>query len=563
MEAITIREIVRELRGECVPGRVQAVFQSSLLDIVVTIRNRSTRHLVLSVRPALPSAHLASRKPRALPAPTAFCSLLRKHLVGMVLTDILDPGLERAVHLLFAASGASPPAFRLTVEIMGRWSNIVLMEGDSLRILDARRRVPPHPGRERAIVQGETYRLPPSGGRAYLETIGEEQFRQLQEQSEKEGLPLHAKLVGLGPGLLALAEARPGESLLESIRAVIREIDEGKARPVYYPGSGRLLPLPLPEEAAGEAMEFQSMSAAADHAFRNTADGEERAGLVARSRRELKRRLKKLRKKEERLAGEMGAGGEERLLQAAGRGLLASLGDIPRGAASFELHDPENPGSPPRTVELDPSVGPRRNAEAFFRKAKKARLRAESARRRLPALRKELAAVQERIGSLETLPLHELREQRRPPPAGRGTGAAAGAGKKKPLPDIREYRGDRWRILVGKNSRGNDYLTSRVATPEDLWLHARDYPGAHTVLKPVGPSSDPPPEVVRAAAEVAAWHSAAREESLVDVSCALRKHVRKVKGRPAGQVLVPKSKTVRVRPRVPEGFREIRGPVVK
>jgi hypothetical protein len=279
MEAITIREIVRELRSECVPGRVQAVFQSSSQDIVLTIRNRSTRHLVLSVRPALPSAHLASRKPRALPAPTAFCSLLRKHLAGMALTDILDPGLERAVHLLFAASAAAPLAFRLTVEIMGRWSNIVLMEGDSLRIVDALRRVPPHPGRERAIVQGEIYRPPPSGGRAYLETIGEEQFQQLQERSEKEGLPLHAKLVGLGPGLLALAKARPGESLLESIRAVVREIDEGKARPVYYPGSGRLLPLPLPGEGEEEAVEFQSMSAAADHAFRNTADGEERAGL--------------------------------------------------------------------------------------------------------------------------------------------------------------------------------------------------------------------------------------------------------------------------------------------
>jgi predicted ribosome quality control (RQC) complex YloA/Tae2 family protein len=171
--------------------------------------------------------------------------------------------------------------------------------------------------------------------------------------------------------------------------------------------------------------------------------------------------------------------------------------------------------------------------------------------------------VEGRIVGLGTAPLHELREQRRPSPGARRTGAAAGTAGKKPLPEIREYRGDGWRILVGKSSRGNDYLTSRIAMPDDLWLHARDYPGAHTVLKAVGPSADPPPEVVRAAAEAAAWHSAAREESMVDVSYALRKHVRKVKGRPAGQVLVPKSKTVRVRPRVPEGFREIRGSVVK
>jgi predicted ribosome quality control (RQC) complex YloA/Tae2 family protein len=173
-----------------------------------------------------------------------------------------------------------------------------------------------------------------------------------------------------------------------------------------------------------------------------------------------------------------------------------------------------------------------------------------------------MAGLEESIEELETLSLEELKLLDKGP----GKASPSAAGKKKrsgPPAAVREYRSGQWRILVGKSSRGNDYLTSRVAMPEDTWFHVRDYPGAHTVLKAAGPVSEPPAEIIEAAAEAAAYHSAARGEAMVDVAYTLRKHVRKVKGQPAGQVLVPKSKTVRVRPRLPEGFREIPGSVVK
>lgn len=562
MEALTIRAIVRELGEECVPGRVQAVFQSDPREIVLTIRGRSSSHLLLSARPGLPSIHLARRKPRALPAPTAFCSLLRKHLAGLVLTEIPHPGLERAVHLLFGASKGGPTLFRLTAEIMGRWSNIILAEGESLHIVDALRRVFPGPGRDRAVVPGEPCRPPPSGGRSYLADVEEKEFRSLLRSSREEGVPLHTKLVGLGPGLLALAEARGGESLLDAIRSILKEIDEGRTHPVFYPRSGRIFPLPLPGADVGSPVEFPSVNTAADHAFRAELDEKERGGLLARLRRDLRKRRKKLKKKIGRIREEEEGGGEEEALRAAGQGLLALLTELPRGSASFELYDPESPEAPPRVVPMDPSLSPRKNADLFFRKARKARLRAAAARRRLPPLRKEMAGLEESLEDLETLSLEELKLLDKGP----GKASPSAAGKKKPGRSpaaVREYRGGQWRILVGKSSRGNDYLTSRVAAPEDTWFHVRDYPGAHTVLKAAGPVSEPPPEIIRAAAQAAAYHSAARGEAMVDVAYTLRKHVRKVKGRPAGQVLVPKSKTVRVSPGVPEGFREIPGSVVK
>lgn len=126
-------------------------------------------------------------------------------------------------------------------------------------------------------------------------------------------------------------------------------------------------------------------------------------------------------------------------------------------------------------------------------------------------------------------------------------------------PAIREYRSaEGCRILVGKSGAGNEYLTGRIAAPEDYWFHVRDYPGAHVVLKPAGPAGVTE-EAIRAAGEIAAWHSGARSEGMVEVGYTKRKHLRKVKGGAPGRVLISESATVRVRPRVPAGYVEVKG----
>jgi predicted ribosome quality control (RQC) complex YloA/Tae2 family protein len=391
--------------------------------------------------------------------------------------------------------------------------------------------------------------------------MDEEEFHSLEVSARKEGVPLHTKLVGLGPGLLALAQDRHHGSLLENIRSVLRDVDEGRTEAAWYPEWGHLLPLPLAGKTAS-SQAFSSVNAAADRAFREKAEKEERERLVARRKRELKRKVKRLKKKEERLAEELKEGEEEHPLRAAGQGLLAALGRVPRGAGSFELAGTEPGDSSRRVVSLDPALSPRENAQRFFRKAKKARLRSQAAGKRLPPVREEIAGLVRAVGAVEGLSLEELRKGA----AGTGRGgkaAKAAVRGRKTLPAVREYRSGQWRILVGKSSRGNEYLTSKVALPEDLWFHVRDYPGAHAVLRSVRSPADPPEEIIRAAAEAAAFHSAARGESMVDVAFAFRKHVRKVKGQPPGKVQLTKSKTIRVRPRIPEGFRETQGSVVK
>jgi len=105
-------------------------------------------------------------------------------------------------------------------------------------------------------------------------------------------------------------------------------------------------------------------------------------------------------------------------------------------------------------------------------------------------------------------------------------------------------------LLVGRGARENHHLTFRVARPEDLWLHARDVPGAHVVLRDGEGRAGA--EDLREAAEVAAFFSEARGAALVDVHVTRRKHVRPARGGP-GRVFVSHSDTLRVPPRDPAG----------
>jgi predicted ribosome quality control (RQC) complex YloA/Tae2 family protein len=465
--------------------------------------------------------------------------------------------MERSVELRFGVTGAGATLFTLVVEIMGRWSNILLVDASSGTIVDCLHHVPDGPGRARVLMPGEPCLPPPSGGRKDLDEVSPGEFEHFLLQSKSGGAPLAANLVGLGPGLLALAEGRGGGDLLARLREVIAEVRSGEGSPVYYPGRKRVLPFPVPGWTDEAPLPFDTVAEAAEHAFRELREGGERRRLSALLRKDLVKRKGRLRKKQERLAGEAAEDGEVEEFLRAGKALMAVLPQIPRGAETFTVTDPADPGGDPRTVRLNPALSPRRNAEAFFRKARKVRRRSDLARRRIPPLERELAVVEEELEAVDDLSPEELRSLvRRPanPPSGKKSARGRGPSR------IREYHGaGGWRILVGKNSAGNDQLTSRVAQPEDIWLHTRDYPGAHVVLKAPGSAGDPPDEILRAAGEAAAWHSGARSEGKADVSYARRKHVRKVKGHPPGKVVMTKSQTLRVTPRIPEGFVEITG----
>jgi predicted ribosome quality control (RQC) complex YloA/Tae2 family protein len=206
-----------------------------------------------------------------------------------------------------------------------------------------------------------------------------------------------------------------------------------------------------------------------------------------------------------------------------------------------EVEDPHAPGRR-LTIPLDPRLGGLANAERMFDRARRAQRARHQVELRLREARSELAAARE-----DEARVLGARDRDELP----GPGGDEGEGPADAAASTRHYlTGRGLSVLVGRNARENHHLTFRVAGPEDLWLHARDVPGSHVVVRDAEGRAGA--DDLREAAEVAAFFSEARRESLVDVHVTRRKHVRPARGGP-GRVFIAHSDTLRVAPRDPEG----------
>jgi hypothetical protein len=257
---------------------------------------------------------------------------------------------------------------------------------------------------------------------------------------------------------------------------------------------------------------------------------------------EARRQIRRLEQLQANLVKDLAGLGDEGDLRRRGGALLAFARGADPGRESVELPDPHDSGRV-LVVALDPRLGGLANAERLFDKAR----RVERARHRIDLRLRETrsALLSARGGEALVLDARDTRElPGRGDEAGVGDRGDSGAGPRHYL------TGRGLSVLVGRNARENHHLTFRVARGEDLWLHARDAPGAHVVLRDNEGRAGA--DDLREAAEVAAFFSEARGESLVDVHVTRRKHVKPAKGGP-GRVFIGHSDTLRVAPRDPEG----------
>lgn len=277
---------------------------------------------------------------------------------------------------------------------------------------------------------------------------------------------------------------------------------------------------------------------------------EARAALL----RALDRRNKALVRRADAVRGDLARLSEVERLQRIGRLLLAQGHKIPRGATRATLEDWEQGGM--IEVALDPARPAKAQAETFFAKARRYQRGAAVMNRRLEeterlraaveALASEVAKVPEDLAALEPL-LARARALGALSGEGREAGTdAAARGRGARLPYVL-YRGAFGRaILVGRGGKDNDALTTRYARPHDLWLHAKDIKGAHVVV-PLEKGQSCPPELLVDAATLAAYHSDARDELIVDVSYVERRYVRKPRGSAPGAVVYEREKVMPLR----------------
>lgn len=574
LDGLAFAAVARELRGAITNARIQGIFQPTANELLFHLRQPGRTHrLLVCIEPSLARLHLTAAEPVNPLAPPPFCQLLRKHLVPGRIAEVSQPPMERVLALTVEArdDSGSLVHLRLYIEIMGRHSNVVLTREDGT-ILDAMKRIAPDQNRHRELLPHRPYVPPPAQSRIDPFELDREAFSRLIRlvpAKERPAKVLAESLAGFSPLAGREVVARAGlslditreelsptdiEALWAAFQEVITPLQTGRFRPtaLMTPTGIEFWHEPL-TSVQGESRSFSSMQELLDWVYAQRAAEAEysriRQQLVKVVGQNLRRVARKIAAQQEELAGAQRAEEYRKM----GDLLTAYLHQIQQGQSRVELPNFYEDNQPV-AIALDPALSPAANAQSYYAKYQKARKTLAKASEHLEASLAEQQYLESVHAALEmSESLEELREiEGELSRAGYLRDEEKGEGRKKPKPasppssPLRLTSSDGFAILVGRNNRQNDYLTMEVARSDDLWLHAKEIPGAHVIVQTQG--KEVPDTTLVEAAHVAAFFSRARESANVPVDYTRRRHVRKPRGARPGMVIYDHQRTLYVTP---------------
>lgn len=570
MDGLTAGFAARELNEILRGGRVDRVTQPERDTVVLVIRAGGENHrLLLCASPNNARLHLTAATYSNPLEPPALCMLMRKQLTGARITEIRQIGGDRVIHLdLDAVNELGDHVLRrLVLEIMGRHSNLLLLDEND-RILEATRHVNMEMSRVRQIQPGMTYAPPPVQDRLDpAEVTAENLYARLEGAagSGKLSRALAETVTGLSrPAAeeLACRVLSPGEDWPETLQdACVRLAGlfarlPGMADPrVLFSENGDaadVFPFPYLSRDREGQRRFRTLSEALE-VYYGTRDARDRLSQKSAAMlRTLKNQLERCQRKLALQTEELSSAEKMEEYRRMGEAINANLYRLKKGMEEAVLPDWSDPDGGTITVPMDIRLTPSQNAQRYFKKYQKARsARDVAAEQRAKTLEEMdylegmLLDVDKCVGESE---LEEIRQELV------RTGylkKVTNRRQQRQLPKSKPYRyrsSDGIEILVGKNAAQNDRLTLE-AKPEEMWLHAKDMPGSHVIIRREG---EIPRETLKEAALLAAWYSKGQRSSLVPIDYTLRKYVKKPSGSAPGKMIYTHHKTAYMTPEEPE-----------
>lgn len=561
-------------------ARIDKIHQPSREELLISLRHRGgAEKLYLSARAHSPRIHFTD-VPLENPAqPPMFCMLLRKRLTGGRLTAIRQPGLERALYLDFDCLDelGEPVRLTLAVEIMGRHSNIILLEPDredpsKQTVVDAIKRVDWDMSSVRPVLPGLRYAPPPAAaGKLDLSRCEPAAFAEAVERGRD--LPLSKALLEVSHGLsplicreIAFRATRGADRTAAALSPEERQrlvFHLGRVKAALETGENRRPVLLV--DAQGAPLEYSfvsilqyglsavereaaSFSALLD-AFYAQKDARERARQRAhdllrvltaasdRTARKLDRQRQELARSEQR---------DTRRIW--GDLINANLYAIEKGASCADLIDYYDPDCRTVRVPLDPALSAAQNAQKYYKDYRKAQTAERVLTEQIAQGEEELAYLDSVFDALSRAQtgreIEELRQE-----LAEGGYLRRQRGRQKPPPPLGPLRfvsDDGFPILVGRNNVQNDRLTLKTARGSDVWFHAKNIPGSHVIVVTEGRT--PPDRTLEQAAVLAALHSKAAESAQVPVDYTAVRHVKKPAGAKPGMVIYETNQTAYVTP---------------
>ena len=554
LDAICLQGVVGELTPQLIGSRIEKIQQPARDQIILLLRG--SRRLFLNAGANQPRIHLTEQLRDNPSQPPMFCMLLRKHLSGGIIESIRQEPLERVVTLTVLASDEMGERSRFTLvwEGMPRRANLILCDRDG-RIIDCLRRVDLEAEQDRQVLPGLFYRLPTRQDKRSPLSVTEEEFAALLERPAPDA-PLDGWLLDTFTAISPLvareltvracgstdAPVSQGSALWEVFSRWQRTVHENAFTPTLIKRNGSLADFtygPVTQYGTyAETEVYDSFS----HLLDDFYEKREQAERVKQKGRDL---LKTATTARDRVRRKLAAQEKELTacldrdhLRICGELITANLYRMERGQSRLTAQNYYDENCADVDIPLDVRLSPQENAARYFKQYAKAKTAEKYLTAQLQRGGEELqyleSVLQELAQAESEQDFNDIRTELT------DGGYLRGRGKKQPgfqrASKPREFRSSAGvRILVGRNNRQNDRLTTKDADKRDIWLHTQKIHGSHVILCTGG--AEPDEQSLMEAASLAAYFSQAQGSTKVPVDYTPVKFVKKPAGAKPGMVV--------------------------
>lgn len=568
----TFLYLVRKELEVLINGRVDKIHQPSKEEILIALRTRNGNFKVIfNVSAGTSRVHITEAEIENPKVPPMFCMLMRKHLGGAKLVRIRQDGCERILFFDFDATNemGDPVSITLCVEIMGRHSNLMLINGEG-RIIDAIKRVSQDVSSVRPVLPNVLYALPPKEEKISLfeierETLKERLFLAANMKTDKAIMKI---IEGISPVFAREAEffALRGEQKAVSelddddidrlaffLKKTARDIEEEKNRFVTLKTKeGDLKDFCFCDISQYGALmvkrEFENACTLLDF-FYTSRD------LASRMKQRASDLFRLVVNLSERISRRV-SNQKQELSQCADRDKFKTYGDLimsnlyrlEKGMTTAEVENFCEEGCPVVKIPLDKRFTPVQNAQKYYNEYRKLDTAEKHLRSLIENGEAELLYIDSVFDLLSRASSEAEIVELRSELAEQGYVKAPRFKGKPPKasPPIKYVSKSGFEILVGRNNKQNDKLTLKDAEKTDLWLHTKNIHGSHVIVRCSG--KEPDEQTVVYAAMLAAYHSKGRNSAQVPVDYTQVRYVKKPAGAKPGMVIFTNNKTLFVNP---------------
>ena len=562
-----LHNLVKELNEELVGKRVEKVHTPNFDEVVLTLRSAGfSGRLLLSARNGSARVHLTNFPPENPITAPMFCMLLRKHIGGAKIKDILSFGLDRVVKIVFEAHNEMGDIVHpsLVVELISASPNIILLDDNGF-IIDSTRRSDIEKN-VRIVATGAKYTLPKTQDKLNPLECDTEQIVELLKAQKTMPIDkaILANIDGVSPliarelafllekDLSSTIENTTTKKLNRAVELLKVSLTSGAPYLILKPDGTPFDVSYMPIMQYGSDYERQQISSfsqlldefylerqKSQNLHRNSSDILKLlSNLSSRTMRKISAREEDLKKCEDketfRIFGEL---------------IKANLHTIKRGEKSVEVINYYDENAKTITIPLNEALSPQDNAQKYFKDYKKYCAREKTLSDLISDSKLELRYIESVFDSLSRAETIDDLSLIRDELAEGGYIKRPQNFKRKSKPKLKPNKyvtPDGFTILSGKSNIQNDELTCKIADKSDLWFHTKDIHGSHTVL--VLDGREPSDAAILAAASIAAYHSKAKNSSAVPVDYTKIKFVKKPSGARPGMVIYTNNKTLFVTP---------------